>query len=346
METSKKIYALLILITTVVLLKYGQSIILPFIIALLFWFVIRVMKRLLAKIKYTEHLPDWVFTIVSSLLLLSILLFIFDLITNNIQQLSATLPQYQANIENITSRLNNHFNIDVATLLSNFAKNFEFATILSGVLSAFTILLGNTVTIMLYLIFLLIEEKMFPEKIKAMYPNKHEYNKIDKIVTKIDKSITNYIALKTVISVITGILSYIVLLLIGLDAPFFWAFLIFILNYIPTIGSLVATVFPAIFTLLQFGDFDEGILVLTLVGSIQLIVGNFVEPRVMGNSLNISPLVVLITLAVWGAIWGITGMLLSVPITVILIIIMAEFPSSRPFAILLSHDGKINVEED
>lgn len=346
METSKKIYALLITITTVLVLKYAQSIILPFILALLSWYIIRVIKRLLVKIKFANLLPNWLITLFSSVLLMTILLGIFTMITKNIQQLSATLPQYQANINSVTTGLNNYFNIDVATMIKNFAKNFEFAEVFSGLLAALTGVLGNTVTILLYLFFLLLEEKLFPLKLKAMYSNKNELKRIEKILGKVDKSITNYVALKTVISLITGTLSYVVLLFIGLDAPFFWAFLIFILNYIPTIGSLIATVFPAIFTLLQFGDFDEGILVLAIVGSIQLLVGNFIEPKVMGNSLNISPLVVLITLALWGAIWGITGMLLSVPITVILIIIMAEFPSTRPIAILLSQDGTIHADED
>lgn len=344
METSKKIYVLLLVVASVLLLKYAQSIILPFILALLSWYVIRVIKRQLQKIKFADRLPDWFFTVVSTLLLMSLLLGIFTLITKNIQQLTATLPEYQSNIAQITTGLNNYFNIDVSTMLKNFAKNFEFAKVFSGLLAALTGVLGNTVTILLYLFFLLLEEKLFPLKLKAMYTKEKEFIHTEAILGKIDKSISNYVALKTIISLITGGLSYVVLLFIGIDAPFFWAFMIFILNYIPTIGSLIATVFPAIFALLQFGDFDEGLLVLAIVGSIQLLVGNFIEPKVMGNSLNISPLVVLITLAVWGAIWGITGMLLSVPITVILIIIMAEFPSSRPIAILLTQDGTIHTD--
>lgn len=344
METSKKIYALLLIVTSVLLLKYAQSVILPFILALLSWYIIRVMKRLIHKLKIAERLPDWFFTIISTILLMGILLGIFTLITKNIQQLSETLPQYQSNIAQISTGLNDYFNIDVSTMLKNFAKNFEFAKVFSGLLAALTGVLGNTVTILLYLFFLLLEEKLFPKKIRAMYTSEKERKKIETILDKIDKSITNYVALKTVISLITGTLSYFVLLFIGIDAPFFWAFMIFILNYIPTIGSLIATVFPAIFALLQFGDFDEGLLVLAIVGSIQLLVGNFIEPKVMGNSLNISPLIVLVTLAVWGAIWGITGMLLSVPITVILIIIMAEFDSTRPIAIFLTQDGTIHSD--
>ncbi|HPE76330.1 MAG TPA: AI-2E family transporter [Draconibacterium sp.] len=346
METSKKIYVLLVLITTVVVLIFAQSIIIPFILAVLFWYLIRVIKLIMTKAKLIARLPEWMLTIISSIFLLSILLMIINIITNNIQQLSDTLPVYLANINNITTGLNNQFNFDFNLAFRNFAKNLEFAGIFTGILTALTGIFSNAVTISLYLLFLILEEKMFPAKFKAMYASKSEYEKVKNIIGKIDKSIINYIALKTVISLITGVLSYFTLLFIGVDAPAFWAFLIFILNFIPNIGSLIATGFPAIFALLQFGEFKQGILVLTFVGSIQLVVGNFIEPRIMGNSLNISPLVVIITLVIWGVMWGITGMLLSVPITVILIIIMAEFPSTRRFAVLLSQDGKLNTIEN
>ena len=175
-----------------------------------------------------------------------------------------------------------------------------------------------------------------------MYPDEKRHKQMTNLVNKIDHSIGNYVALKTLTSLMTGFLSYFALLFIGIDAPLFWAFLIFILNFIPTIGSLIATLFPALFAILQFGDFTPGILVLAIVGAVQLVIGNLVEPRLMGNSLNISPLVVFLTLAIWGVIWGVSGMLLSVPITVIMIIIMSEFPGTRPFAILLSQRGNLN----
>lgn len=131
-------------------------------------------------------------------------------------------------------------------------------------------------------------------------------------------------------------------MLIGVDFAIFWAFLIFLLNYIPTIGSLIATAFPAVLTLVQFETFTPFIIVLVAITGIQMVVGNFIEPKMMGNSLKISSLVVLLSLAFWGAIWGVTGMFLCVPITVILMIIFAQFPTSRPIAILLSDDGDIN----
>jgi predicted PurR-regulated permease PerM len=218
----------------------------------------------------------------------------------------------------------------------------NFGSILSSIFSTLTGLFGNAFTVLLYLVFILLEEPIFPKKLEAMYPDKEQFDHVNTLVNKIDHSIGNYIALKTLTSLLTGFLSYFALLFIGIDAPLFWAFLIFVLNFIPTIGSLIATIFPAMFAILQFGEFSPGFFVLAIVGAVQLIVGNLIEPRLMGNTLNISPLVVFLTLATWGVMWGITGMLLSVPITVILIIIMAEFPGTRPFAILLSQRGKLN----
>ena len=115
--------------------------------------------------------------------------------------------------------------------------------------------------------------------------------------------------------------------------------MIFLLAYIPTIGSLLGVVFPALMALLQFGGGSEFLTIAVGLGAAQLVIGNVLEPRMMGKSLNLSSLVVIISLAVWGSIWGVTGMFLSVPITVLLMIVLAEFVN-RPIAILLSADGK------
>ncbi|MEZ5107096.1 MAG: AI-2E family transporter [Draconibacterium sp.] len=346
MDSSKKIYVTLIVITTVLVFIYAQSIIIPFILAVILWFIIRVIKKTLIRIKFADRLPHWIINIFSTLLLLGFVAMTVEMITQSISQLSETMPVYQENVNKITSAINSRFDIDLGNMISDAAKDFQFTKILAGLFSAITGIFGDAFTVILYLIFIMLEEPVFPKKIRAMYPNDEKYKHVNQLIGKIDHSIGSYIALKTLVSLLTGLLSYFALLFIGIDAPVFWAFLIFILNFIPTIGSLIATMFPVIFALLQFGDFTQGILVLTIVGAIQLVIGNFVEPRLMGNTLNISPLVVLLTLAIWGVMWGITGMLLSVPITVIIIIIMNEFPSARPIAILLTQSGKVNMDNN
>ncbi|MFC1616553.1 AI-2E family transporter, partial [Patescibacteria group bacterium] len=138
---------------------------------------------------------------------------------------------------------------------------------------------------------------------------------------------------------------YVVLKVIGVDFPEFWAFIIFLFNYIPVVGSLVAVSFPIMLSLVQFPGLLVGLIVTVCLFSIQFIVSNFVEPPLIGNSLNLSPVVIVLSLALWGSIWGIIGMILCVPITVIVNIVFSKFPNTRPVAILLSSNGTIDNEK-
>ena len=142
-------------------------------------------------------------------------------------------------------------------------------------------------------------------------------------------------------SLITAVISYFIMLAIGVDFPVLWAFIIFILNYIPYIGSLVASLLPSIFAIFQFAEFLPFLYVFLTVEFVQIVVGNYVEPKLMGRTLNLSPLVVIIALSFWGSIWGILGMILSVPIVSVIIIICAQFPSTRSIAIMMTENGSI-----
>lgn len=346
MDNLRKIYLLLLVVVTVVVLILAQSIIVPFILAVLFWFMLRIVRGLLTRVRFVNRLPVWVLTSFSTIALVSLIGFFISLVTSNIQQLSDTLPVYESNINMIVDGLNSRFNVDIQSAITELTSNFDFGSILSEIFSALTSIFGDVFTVLIVLLFILLEEATFERKLKAMYPDKKKYSHARGIIRKISTSINGYLAVKTLTSFLTGFLSYFALLFIGVDAPLFWAFLIFLLNYIPTIGSLIATLFPTIFAMLQFGDITYAILVITIVGAIQLVVGSILEPRFMGSSLNISPLVVFLTLVIWGVIWGVVGMLLSVIITVIIIIVLAEFESTRPLAILLSQKGTVGNSKE
>ena len=237
MENTKKIYVFLIVITLVVVLIYAQSIIIPFILAILFWFLIRVIKKLLSKMKIIDRLPKWILTLFSTIILIGFLALIITMISKNIQHLSTTMPVYQANVNKIANSINERFEIDIISMTNDYAKDINFATVLPSLFSALRGIFGRTFTVLLYLIFLLLEEPVFNVKLKAMYPDKKRYKNINALIGKIDQSIGNYIALKTLTSLTTGFLSYFALLFIGIDAPLFWAFLIFVLNFPNGVGS-------------------------------------------------------------------------------------------------------------
>ena len=121
----------------------------------------------------------------------------------------------------------------------------------------------------------------------------------------------------------------------------FWAVMVFFFYYIPTIGSILAILAPALLALVQFDHLTPFLVVLFVIGTIQIVMANVIEPAIMGRSLNLSPLVVIVSLMVWGTIWGVVGMFLCVPIMVVLLIVLAHFETTRPVAVLLSADGDI-----
>jgi len=128
------------------------------------------------------------------------------------------------------------------------------------------------------------------------------------------------------------------------DFPVLWAFLIFLLNYIPYIGSFVATFLPAAFAMFQFQSFLMLFWVFVVIQAVQFLVGNVLEPKIMGRTLNLSPLGVMLALTFWGIIWGVLGMFLSVPITSVMLISFSRFESTRFIAVWLSETGDLNME--
>ena len=266
------------------------------------------------------------------------------MIANNAQAMVNALPAYEANVQGLMAQVQQSFGLEKIPNVSSLLEGFDFTNIVSSILNTFSGIAGNIFLILIYVVFLFLEQVSFPKKLKALFVEEDKYEQVQHILRGINQAISSYISVKTAVSLLTGMLSYTVMALIGLDFAIFWAFIIFLLNYIPSVGSLIATAFPALMSLLQFDTLTPFLIVLIGVGSIQLVVGNLIEPRMMGSSLNISSLVVILSLSLWGTLWGVPGMVLCVPMTVIMMIIFAQFDSTKPVAILLSANGDV-VEE-
>lgn len=338
----KTAYFIISAIGIVTILIYGQSLLVPFILGALFWFLMRGIKQHLDRIPFVKgRFPSWLKTVIATFTVVVVIVGVLNVISSNIKTLSSSHEAYEANVTSVLNVINEKFDLNVLDSLEEQTGELNFGEILRALFSSLSDLVGNTFMILLYSLFILLEESQFNHKIKQLFSKEDDYHRFSVILDEIEASISNYFKLKTLVSLLTGFLSYIALLFIGVDTPEFWAFLIFILNFIPTIGSLVATGFPAIFSLLQFGEVLPALLVLGIVGAIQLLVGNLVEPRLMGSSMNISPLVTIISLSLWGAIWGIIGMILSVPITVVMIIVFSQFEKTKGIAIMLSEKGQL-----
>src|SRR6266545_738751 len=188
---------------------------------------------------------------------------------------------------------------------------------------------------------LCVEQVRFRRKLAIVLGSGENQKRMQAVLDQIDRDIRVYIRIKTTLAVITSGLAYSVMATVGVDFAAFWAVMVFFFYYIPTVGSILAIVAPAILTLVQFDDLTPFLIVLLLFGTIQVVTANVVEPAIMGSTLNLSPLVVIVSLMVWGTIWGVVGMFLCVPITVVSLIVLAQFETTRPIAVLLSADGRI-----
>ncbi|PKR81190.1 AI-2E family transporter [Brumimicrobium salinarum] len=335
-------YFFITTIAIVIILIYGKSILIPFVFALLLWFIVRKIRQEFNKVKFiNKYFPLWLKNLIPSVLLLIVLSFITKLMMMNIAVLTQSYSLYEGNIAVLIEQVNELFKINLIDFFKANAGTFDFGSILQKIIESLTSLVSNAFIILIYVLFILLEETNFYTKMKIAFAENEQILMLTKVLEEIEVSVSKYIGLKTLISFITGFASYIALYFIGIDAPLFWAFLIFLLNFIPTIGSLIATLFPMFFCLLQFGDFSKGLIVLGVVGGIQVLVGNVLEPKLAGNTLNISPLLAIFALTFWGALWGVTGMLVSVPITVIMVIVFSHFNMTKPIAIMFSEKGEI-----
>jgi predicted PurR-regulated permease PerM len=330
-------------------LLVGKNLLIPLVLAIFIWFLINMLKDLIGMLSIRgKHLPQllcFIFAIIGILLAFA---FIIDIISSNVAAVSASSQTYTENFSHIlnaaSAKVAEWFKLENPPRFNDMLKDFDFGSLLSKIAMGLTSLAGRTGIVLIYILFLFLEQASFSIKFKALCKDRQQQEQLTRIVNRIQKDVRTYFGIKVFTSALTGFLSYLIMKWVGLDFAEFWGLLIFLMNFIPTIGSIIATVFPALLALVQFPTFGPFFIIVGGIGMLQFLIGNLLEPKMMGNTLNMSPLVILLALAFWGAIWGIPGMILSVPITVISIIICANFPATRPFAILLSKDGRVSAE--
>ena len=177
-----------------------------------------------------------------------------------------------------------------------------------------------------------------------MILNEGKRKNILEVVDKIRSDVKSYFVIKSIVSFFVWLLSYIFMLIFGLEFAVFFAFIIFLLNFIPNIGSIIAVSFPVLFSLVQFESFYLTWVFLLCMIWVQVLMWNIVEPKFMWNKLNLSPLVIIINLIFWWTLWWVVWMLLSVPIMVIINIILAKIPETRPIAVLFSEKWELEVD--
>ena len=328
---------------SITLLIIGRDILIPIAIAIVVWYLINALSKIFNKINSLGiKLPNWVSIIISMACIIIFLIAIGNLISRNISEVIEIAPTYQENFNNLLQKIFSALGIEKIPSLGQIVDQIDFKSLLSKFASGAAGIAANAGIIIIYVLFLLAEQATFPKKINALFPDTNKLNDVRNLLNKIQNQIQTYIWIKTLMSLLTGTICYIILIIVGLDLALFWAFVIFLLNYIPTIGSLLGIVLPSLLALVQFSSPLPFVAVIITLSITQFCIGSLMEPKLMGRTLNLSPLVVIITLVVWSSLWGIAGAILCVPITVIAMIVFSHFEKTKSIAIILSGNGKIN----
>ncbi len=323
----------LVLLGTV--LKLAGSILIPLVLAAILSVVLTPMINRLDK----WHFPRPVAVVVVIIFLSGIVFLITLFVQTSINSFIAQYPKYA---ERFTSLNNMIINLSESRLgiSLDFFKDVNWTgqliTHLVSISGSIMSFVGSVLLIMIFLIFMLLENP-FSKKKLALAFNDRTGIQLARMLHKINRQVARYLNLKFFISAATGILVWIALKIIGLDFAMMWGVLAFLLNFIPSIGSAVVLFVTILMSFIQFfpsaGKIASVIISMSLI---QLIIGNFIDPRMQGHRLNLSPLVILFSLIFWGWIWGVVGMFLAVPITVIIQIICENVPFLRSISVIMS----------
>ncbi|MEM8933950.1 MAG: AI-2E family transporter [Acidobacteriota bacterium] len=323
-----------------------QDLLIPLVLAIFFWFLITNLRLFLGRLELAgRRLPTWASFVAALALIVLAALALVDLVETNVSRVAEEGQVYQRNAEARIAEIFDGLGLDEPPALPELMNRVDLEVVVSRSATAIASILGNAGLVAAYLLFLFVEERYFDRKLDALFPDPTRRGEMRRLFTKIGEDTRAYIGLKTLVSLMTAVPSWLILVLVGLDYAEFWALLIFVFNFVPNIGSLVATLLPAALALVQFDSLQPFFIVAGGVMAMQLGVANLIEPKIMGRSLNLSPLVIILSLVVWGKAWGIAGMFLCVPIMVVLMIVFGHFDSTRWLAVLLSEDGQLSSDE-
>ncbi|MCB0725577.1 MAG: AI-2E family transporter [Ignavibacteriae bacterium] len=221
--------------------------------------------------------------------------------------------------------------------LKNLMMESSVTGAVSGIFSGILSIFSNFVLILIYVIFLLSEFGSMRKRIVKAF-TQEKASALYKTFTDIFDDVRKYIIGKTLLSLAQAIVIWVILFFAGVEFAFMWAFIFFITDYIPYIGSIVVTVFVGFAMIFQFGDFLYPVFIVVLLTVVQNVKGNMVEPKVLGDRLDLSPILLLVSLLFWGYVWGIVGMILAYPIMSMIKIVLMNFPQTRSIAILMSYN--------
>ena len=349
-HSGRAIFSLLVLICCFLIgavLKIASSVILPFVLALLLAFVMFPIVKWLDKYR----VPRFASILLIIIIIISgLYLFGMVLLTSGNSILSI-FPEYESRLMEIYMVIAELFELPSDESLSLWQNLWgqlgirtwvgNFAISISGTSINFA---STAVLVILFIVFILLEAGYFKEKLQTAFGERSA--QVIKMGHSLMVQVTRYLTAKFFISLATGVVIFIGLSLIKVEFAILWGIFAFILNFIPVLGSIAGGVVTSLFALVQFWPEPVPvILVVVLILSVNMIIGNIIDPKIIGDHVGISPLMVMVSLGFWGYIWGFAGMVIAVPMTVIIKIICENIPLLEPVSVFIGSKKAVKAQK-
>ena len=284
-------------------------------------------------------ISNGVASVVAVLLIASALLSLAGLVLAQVNMVVTTTLTYTDQAQRAIAQAFSWMGDDVEQAVLASMRTIEFSGYIRTAAGQAGNILSGAVLVILFVGFLFAERLWFSTKLVNLIGDADQAERVGGIIGSIIRSVNYYLLVKTFVSAITGALVFGVMTLFGLELAAAMGILTFVLNFIPNLGSIFATVIVGLVAYVQVADLGTALMIFALAGAIQFSVGNVIDPMLMGRALRLSSFGIIISLAFWGLVWGVVGMFLAVPIMVGVMIVCSHIPPLRPVAVLLSREG-------
>lgn len=328
------------------LLWFGRDFLIPLALAtLLFILNIALIDRLNSATVFGRVVPRWAAYMLATLGLFISLFALGYVLSNQAVQFAEAGPRYAERVASLQSRFEAVVGPHWATEIENAIRSLDLGSWLTGFAASAAGAIGNIALVLLYVAFMLAERGAFAKKLPRLCATADNARRVEVTLKAISTGVIQYMWINTATSAMSATLAFIVLTALGVDFALPLAIMVFGLNFIPSIGSFLATFFPTVVALLQFESIIPALTIVVVYGGGDAFIGNVVQPKLQGKSLNLSTFVVMVALTFWSIMWGGIGAFIAVPLTVVIMIICSELPGLQPFARLLSSDGILPNEQ-
>ncbi|WP_445809788.1 AI-2E family transporter [Yoonia sp.] len=291
------------------------------------------------------RIPNAIASIAAMVLIATALLILTSVLLAQINTVLVTTLAYTERAPSAIASMFAWLGEDSQAAIFNAVRSVDASSYLRSAAGQASGITQATVLIILFVGFLFAERIWFDTKLESLIGDKAQALRVRKIIQSIIHRVNYYLLVKTVISGITGAMVYALALAFQLELATALGIITFVLNFIPNIGSIIATGLIALVAHVQFGEPNTTLVIFAIATCIQFLNGNVIDPMLMGRALRLSSFGIILSLAFWGAVWGVPGMFLSVPIMVMLLVVCSDVPQLRPFAILLSREGFPETEQ-